>query len=50
MRFFTSRDFFCLIHINNEQFPKLRLVSLDMCDAKEGGFDVPEVSNNREHL
>ncbi|AEC09245.2 ubiquitin-protein ligase [Arabidopsis thaliana] len=24
------------------KFPMLRLVSLDMCDAKEGGFDVPE--------
>nr|pir hypothetical protein At2g36370 [imported] - Arabidopsis thaliana [Arabidopsis thaliana] len=41
----TLKRFFCLIHLNNEQFPMLRLVSLDMCDAKEGGFDVPEVSN-----
>ncbi|KAG2285469.1 hypothetical protein Bca52824_045073 [Brassica carinata] len=24
------------------KFPMLRLVSLDMCDAKEGNFDVPE--------
>lgn len=40
---------FCLIYLNTLQFPMLRLVSLDMCDAKEGNFDVPEVSNNREH-
>ncbi|KAJ0259689.1 BTB/POZ domain-containing protein FBL11 [Hirschfeldia incana] len=26
------------------KFPMLRLVSLDMCDAKEGNFDVPEVA------
>ncbi|CAN8316642.1 unnamed protein product [Cochlearia groenlandica] len=27
------------------KFPMLRLVSLDMCDAKEGNFDVPEVKD-----
>ncbi|EOA26535.1 hypothetical protein CARUB_v10022592mg [Capsella rubella] len=26
----------------NMKFPMLRLLSLDMCDAKEGSFDVPE--------
>lgn len=48
--FFMLRENFRLIHLNIVQFPMLRLLSLDMCDAKEGGFDVPEVSNNIEHL
>ncbi|XP_006410814.2 BTB/POZ domain-containing protein FBL11 isoform X2 [Eutrema salsugineum] len=32
------------------KFPMLRLVSLDMCDAKEGNFDVPEEKEDGRFL
>ncbi|XP_010505180.1 PREDICTED: BTB/POZ domain-containing protein FBL11-like isoform X7 [Camelina sativa] len=32
------------------KFPMLRLVSLDMCDAKEGGFDAPEEEEGSHFL